>query len=372
MYNELSNSFISISDPRDNNSKHKLIDILTIATCAIICGADTWTDIAQYGTSKQEWFSTFLELNHGIPSHDTFGRVFSIINPKEFQEAFIKWIKDISDKVTGDVIAIDGKTVRHSFDTSNNKSSIHMVSAWSNQLGLVLGQIKVNDKSNEITAIPELLDKIDINKSIVTIDAMGTQKNIAKKIIKKGGDYVLALKGNHKNFSNDIKYFFEEESKNKFADVEYSFFKTTNKDHGRIETRKHYLINDLNWLSQKSEWKNLNSIIMVESERTIGDKTSKERRYYISSLTENVEKVADAIRKHWGIENSLHWILDIAFREDDSRIRIENASENFAILRHIALNLLKNEKSVKIGVKAKRLKSGWDNDYLKKVLTSIQ
>lgn len=372
MYEELSNSFISISDPRDTNTKHKLVDILTIATCAIICGADTWTDIALYGKSKQEWFSTFLELNHGIPSHDTFGRVFSIINPKEFQQAFINWIKEISTKVTGDVIAIDGKTLRHSFDTSNNKSSIHMVSAWANDLGLVLGQVKVDDKSNEITAIPELLDKIDVSKAIVTIDAMGTQKDIAKKIVKNNGDYVLALKGNQKNFFKDVEYFFQEECKNQFKDVEHSFFKTTNKDHGRIEIRKHYLIKDLNWLSQKADWENLNSIIMVESERIIGDKTSKERRYYISSLTQDVEKVANSIRKHWGIENSLHWILDVAFREDESRVRIENAAENFAILRHIALNLLKNEKSIKVGVKAKRLKAGWDNDYLKKVLTSIQ
>lgn len=372
MHNELYNSFINISDPRDTNSKHKLVDILTIAVCAVISGADTWTDIELYGKSKQEWFSTFLNLDHGIPSHDTFGRVFSLINPKDFHEAFISWIKEISNKLNGDVIAIDGNNVRHSFDATNNKSAIHMVSAWSNDLGLVLGQLKVDDKSNEITAIPELLDKIDVSKAIVTIDAMGTQKDIAKKIVKKGGDYVLALKGNHKTFSADVEYFFEEESKNNFKDIDYSFFKTTNKDHGRIETRKYYLIKDLNWLPQKDEWKELNSIIMVESERTISDKTTKERRYYISSLKEDIEIVANAIRKHWGIENSLHWILDVAFREDDSRVRIKNAAENFATLRHIALNLLKNEKTLKVGVKAKRLNAAWDNEYLKKILSSLK
>src|SRR3990172_1341865 len=361
--------FKDIEDPRIERGKlHNLIDIITIAICAVICGADTWEDIELYGETKHEWLKQFLELPNGIPSHDTFGRVFSIISPVEFQRSFLNWIKAISESIEREVVAIDGKTSRRSYDKSKGKGAIHMVSAWATANRVVLGQVKTEDKSNEITAIPELLDILALNGCIVTIDAMGCQKNISAKIIEKGADYVLALKGNQGILHEDIKLFFQDAKETSFKDIHHDFYETIDGDHGRIETRRYSIVSDIEWLEGKADWKEIKSIGMVESEREIGDKVTKETRYYISSLPSNAKLFGDAVRKHWGIENSLHWVLDVVFREDECRIRKGHAAENFAVLRHIALNLIREEKSIKRGAKGKRLKAGWDNDYLSKIL----
>ncbi len=361
--------FKDIEDPRIERGKlHNLIDIIAIAICAVICGADTWEDIELFGETKQEWLKQFLELPNGIPSHDTFGRVFSIISPVEFQRSFLNWIKAISESIEREVVAIDGKTSRRSYDKSKGKGAIHMVSAWATANRVVLGQVKTEDKSNEITAIPELLDILALNGCIVTIDAMGCQKNISAKIIEKGADYVLALKGNQGILHEDIKLFFQDAKETSFKDIHHDFYETIDGDHGRIETRRYSIVSDIEWLEGKADWKEIKSIGMVESEREIGDKVTKETRYYISSLPSNAKLFGDAVRKHWGIENSLHWVLDVVFREDECRIRKGHAAENFAVLRHIALNLIREEKSIKRGAKGKRLKAGWDNDYLSKIL----
>ncbi len=360
--------FKGLPDPRYHNKKHKLVDIMTIAICASICGADTFKQIEDFGKAKIKWFQRFLELPFGIPSHDTFGRIFAAIDPKDFQRSFIDWVQAVQDVLSGQTIAVDGKTLRRSFDTSSDKKAIHMVSAWASENGFVLGQIKTEEKSNEITAIPQLLKMLELSGCIVTIDAMGCQKKIAKTIIKKGADYLFSLKGNHSELHDDVKVFFEGCLKDKFKDVPYDFHETVDGNHGRIETRKFWTVSDINWLYGKRLWDGLKTIGMVESERQTGGETSKERRFFISSLDSDAKAFGKAVRNHWGIENSLHWTLDIAFREDESRIRKDNAPENFAVLRHIALNLLKAEKSFKGSIKTKRLMAGWETSYLEKVI----
>lgn len=365
----ISKYFGNVSDPRQDNKRHKLIDIIAIAICGVICNADSYEHIAEFGRSKYEWLKGFLELAHGIPSVDTFERVFCRIDPEEFKNSFIQWIQAINQLTKGQVVAVDGKTLRRSHDKSNGKSAIHMISAWACANGLVLGQSKTNEKSNEITAIPELLKMLEISGCIVTIDAMGCQKDICETIVAKGADYVLSLKGNQGNFHDDVRLFFQSQKQDSFKQVPFDYHETLDSEHGKIEVRRYWTTSAIDWLQGKENWKNLKTICMVERERQFADKTESETSFYIGSIGDKAIDFAHAVRSHWGIENSLHWVLDVSFREDDSRIRKGAAPENFAVLRHIALNMIKKETSLKKkSIKTKRLRAGWDNDYLLKVL----
>lgn len=372
----LSNNFIvhfsPIVDPRKDthNIRHILSDILVLTILAVLCGAETWTDVEEFGYAKEEWLKTFLQLPNGIPSHDTIGDLFSRICPKQLQSCFLSWTQSIVKISDEKIIPIDGKTLKRSYDNKNGRGAIHMVSAWSSANGIVLGQLKTEEKSNEITAIPELLGMLDIKGCIVTIDAMGCQKEIAQKIIEREADYVLALKGNHGTLHDDVKLYLDSIMDKQLKDVAHETTETIEKDHGRIEERRYLVTENIEWLPNKELWKNLKSIGVVESKRHVGDEVSAERRYYINSIAGNTEMFSKAVREHWGIENQLHWSLDVSFNEDYCRVRKDNAPENFAVIRHIVLNLLKMEKSAKVGLKIKRNKAGWDNNYLTKVLST--
>lgn len=367
--------FTDIEDPRvERTQEHKLIDILVIAICAVICGANHWTEVAIFGEAKKEWLGTFLELPNGIPSHDTFGRVFARIDPEQFQASFIKWMKAVSKVLPAEIIAIDGKTARGSHDKGIGKGAIHMVSAWATANRLVLGQEKVDEKSNEITAIPQLLEALAIAGCIITIDAMGCQKEIAQTIVDKKADYVLALKGNQGNLQEDVAQAFAYGEKTAFAQVKHDYHKTVDKDHGRLEIRECWVMPVTEWhehIRNVTAWAKLQSVIMVKSQRIIGDKRSEETRYFISSLSSSAAHLLEAVRTHWHIENKLHWVLDIAFREDECRVRKGDGAQNLAILRHIALNLLRQDTRTKAGIAAKRLKAGWDEPYLERLLGNL-
>ena len=360
--------FSIIKDPRESNRRHKLIDIITIALCAIICGCDSWEEVEDFGEFKVDWLKTFLELPHGIPSHDTFGRVFARIDPVEFQASFSNWMKAIHQATAGQVVAIDGKTLRRSHDRPAGQAPIHMVSAWASENRMVLGQVKTEAKSNEIKAIPKLLRLLDLTGCIVTIDAMGCQKKIAGQIIDQQADYLLALKGNQSQLHQDIALFFQDAAQSEFQDVPHGYHQTVDGDHGRIETRQYWIVSDIDWLEDRKDWKNLQSIVMAQREREVNEVVSAETTYYISSLDTDPQTLAHAVRGHWGIENSLHWVLDVAFREDECRVRKDHGPENLAILRHAAINLLKKESSKKRSVKRKRRIAGWDNDLLMRIL----
>jgi len=366
--------FMELEDPRrkTKNTCHNFVDVLVIAICGAICGANYWTGIAAYGRSKEEWLRTFLELPEGIPSHDTFNDIFMKIEPKQFEKCFISWVSSITQLQPGEVVSIDGKTLRRSHDNVDSKSSIHMVSAWSTSNAVVLGQFKTHEKSNEITAIPKLLEMLSIEKSMVTIDAMGCQKKIAKRILDKGADYLLAVKENQPSLYEAICKVYFDSTQTRFDESFTKYSEQTNTGHGRIETRRCWACTNLSALSiDRSEWKGLKSIVVIESERTVAEKTTIEHRLYISSRKKSAKYFLEATRDHWHIENKLHWTLDVAFREDESRLRKGDGAENFSVLRRIALNLLKKEKTEKTGVETKRLRAGWDNNYLTKVLSGL-
>lgn len=350
----------------DRRKRHKLSDIFFITLCAAICGADDWASIEQFGKAKEKWFTAVLGLKHGIPSHDTFGRVFALIDTQRFSECFSRWVADLSDLSEGEVIAIDGKCLRRSLDSASDKAAIYMVSAWATQNQWVLGQQRVDDKSNEIMAIPKLLMRLNIAGAVVTLDAMGCQTAVAQQIVDQKADYLLCLKGNQGTLHQEVKLFFE--SANTCPPVGHTRY---DGGHGRIETRIVRATSDIQWLTKDyPHWPKLTSIIAVTAIRECKDKTTEETRYFISSMdTSNPERLGQIVRAHWGIENNLHWVLDYAFREDDQRMRSGNGDANMAVVRHIALNLVKAEKTVKLGVKNKRLNAGWDEDYLLKIVT---
>jgi len=356
--------FAVIPDPRTGNRKaHKLIDIITIAIIATLCGEDDWVGIEEFGLAREEWFRQFLELPHGIPSHDTFGRVFSLISPEAFEQAFLSWTQDICRLTEGTIIAIDGKTARRSHDQTNGQKPLHLVSAWASENGMVLAQRKVDEKSNEIVAIPKLLDDLMIKGCIVTIDAIGCQKEIVHKIREKQADYAIAVKGNQKTLHDDIRTFFNDAQSREFRDIPHTYAKTVEKGHGRVEIRRYWLSPASCALLPDHGWSDLNGVGMVEAERHLDGKVTVERRYYITSLTDNIHEFARAVRAHWGIENGLHWVLDMTFREDELRIRKRNAAQNAAILRRLALNLLKQDQSAKKSLCLKRKYCSWKDDY---------
>lgn len=366
--------FATLTDPRiDHTKRHQLLDLITIALCAIISGADEWVAMEEYGNAKRGWLDTFLTLPNGIPSHDTFGRLFAALDPDQFERCFLAWVQSIAVLTGGAVVAVDGKTVRRSHDRGMGKAAVHMVSAWASADHLVLGQVAVDEKSNEITAIPALLDVLLLQGCIVTIDAMGCQTAIAAQIVDKGADYVLALKENQGSVHHEVVHLFADAHATDFADYGYDAAETVDGGHGRVEIRRYWTISDpatLAHLDPDRRWRGLRGIGMVEAERREkgrAGKVTRETRYYLTSLAD-AGAFGRAVRAHWGIENGLHWVLDIAFREDEGRARAGASAANLVVLRHIAVNLLKQERTAKVGIKNKRLKAAWDERYLLKVL----
>ena len=360
--------FAELTDPRRREVIHPLINVVVIAVCAVICGADDFVAITRFGNTKREWLARFLNLKNGIPSHDRFNAIFAAIKPAEFEKCLLSWITALHEISGGQIIAIDGKTLRRSFDAANGKSAIHMVSAWATANHISLGQVIVDAKSNEITAIPKLLEMLEISGSIVTIDAMGCQTEIARKIIDRGADYCLAVKGNQPTLHQGIVDFFKEHMDDEFRRTSARHHETNEKGHGREEYRYYAICPVPQDLPDHSRWANLKAIGIAIGDTQRDGKNCCEIRYYILSKYISGSRFAEAVRGHWGIENQLHWQLDVTFQEDLCRIRQGHADANFSILRRMALSLLKNETTAKVGIKNKRLNAGWDESYLEKVL----
>ena len=369
----IQNYFARIEDPRISSRAHKLLDIITIAICGIICGADDWVGVETIGKAKKEWLQTFLDLPAGIPSHDTFGRVFQQLDPEQFEQSFVSWIQAICTLTAGEVVAVDGKQLRRSHDRSLGKGAIHMVSAWASENHIVLGQRKVDEKSNEITAIPELLNVLALKGCIVTIDAMGCQTAIAKTIIDKEADYCLALKENQSTLYQDVQLLFDDLAQSNFSAFPFDYYKDVGKGHGRSEVRHAWTLGGdaiIPFLHGAAKWAGFKTVIKVQAERYINDKPSVDTRYFIASIPSDAKIALNAVRTHWSVENSLHWRLDVAFREDESRFRKGHGPHNLAILRHIALNILAKDGANKIGFHNRRLRAACDNLYLAQLLSN--
>lgn len=397
----LTEHFASLPDPRVARTRiHALIDILTIGLCATICGADGFVEMEAWGRAREDWLRQRLELSGGIPSHDTFNRVFARLDPEAFARCFLAWVEELREAFpppspapavpaegsaasapVATLVALDGKRLRRSFDRAGGGAALHLVSAWATEQRLVLGQVKVAEGANEITALPELLSLLDVAGCIVTIDAIGCQRELARQIVVQGGDYVLALKGNQPALLEDVQLFLDDAHEQGFRGVAHQAHQTFDAEHGRQERRAYFVSGEVAWLRERHQtdgtesWAGLESIGMVEARRRDGGPgtpESVERRYYIRSLAADdagsAQRFAEAVRGHWGIENGLHWVLDVAFREDDCRVRREHAPQNLATLRQLAVNLLRREKTARVGVKTRRLKAGWDLHYLERVL----
>ena len=359
--------FSKLEDPRvDRNKKHELIDVIVLCVCAVVSGAEGWSDIEEFGRTKLEWLRRYVPLANGVPVDDTIARIISALSVRGFQDCFMSWMEDVVKLSDGEIIAVDGKTQRRSHDRKRGMKAMHMVSAWACSNAVVLGQVKTEEKSNEITAVPELLDKLELSGCIVTLDAMGCQRAIAKQVKEGGGDYVLAVKGNQKQLNREVRRYFDAARERDFECEGIENDETAEDGHGRVESRSYYLSTDLGTLSCVKKWNGLRAVGMVESECWNDGRVSIEQRYYITSL-EDVETFGRAVRSHWGIENELHWRLDVTFREDEGRIRRGNAPHNMGVIRHVAVNLLKRE-STKISVRKKRIRAALNDGFRDKVL----
>jgi predicted transposase YbfD/YdcC len=370
--------FSVIPDPRvERTREHRLVDVLIMAVCTLLCGGESFYDMEEFGHAKRDWFESFLDLPNGIPSHDTFNRVFAALDPDAFLNCFVQWTQALRQTINQEIVAIDGKALRRAYQKKEHIK--YIVSAWAEENHLVLGQVPVDEKSNEITAIPELLRVLELSGCIVTLDAMGCQRNIAKEIKEADADYVLALKGNQASVHEEVKSFLDAAIDERHAQrpkgaalskvaAGLASTQTIEKGHGRIETRRYYQSDQLGWFADRGAWEGLTSVGVVEATREINGSKTTERRYYLSSLPVNIELFAHAVRSHWGIENKLHWVLDISFGEDYSRARSGHAAENLATLRRLALNLLKKETTKKRSIKGKQLNASWDHSYLTRLL----
>ena len=352
--------FAGIPDPRlDRTRRHELVDILVIAICTLLCGGEGFNDMEDFGKAKEEWFRTFLKLPNGIPTHDTFNRLFAALAPDRFLDSFLAWTQSLRQAVGEEIVAMDGKALRRAMRKGGMP---YVVSAWAVRNGLVLGQLRVEEKSNEITAVPRLLRALDLAGCIVTLDAMGCQKRTAREIIDADANYVLALKGNQETVHDEVRTYLDDAILN--APSELACTQTVEKDHGRIETRRYWQSDRLDWFADRNKWEGLRSVGVVESIREINGKAQTERRYFLCSLPLDVHRFANAVRSHWGVENQLHWVLDVQFNEDQSRARSGHAAENLATLRRLALNLLKRDTTKKRGIRGKQKNAGWSHPYL--------
>lgn len=374
----IAHHFTEIEDPRLERRKlHSLHDILTLSICASICGADGFVAIEEFGHAKYEWLRRFLDLPNGIPSHDTIGRVFALIETEQFERCFIQWMQSVFEATEGEVVPCDGKRLRRSYDRASNKAALHMVGAWATENGLLLGGMETASKSNEIKTIPKLLELLELRGCVVTIDAAGCHKAIAEQLVAQGADYVLALKANQGGLFEDVEALFERASLHQrpsrtTAHRGVAFAKTTDGGHGRIEKRRCWAVPiEEAGLIDTEGWVGLHTVAMIERERSTKAKTTLERHYYISTLAADAVRLLEVVRRHWHVENRVHWVLDVAFSEDQSRVRSGHAAANLALVRRLALSALQREKSLKRGVGTKRLRAGWDERYLLKVLQQI-
>ena len=366
--------FGDLPDPRvQGRCDHQLIDIILIAVCAVLCGAESWSEVEEFGQVKEAWLKQYLDLPNGIPSHDTFSRVFRLVDAGEFQRRFMGWVEQHFRIPRGQVVAVDGKTARGSKDSFQGQEAIHLVSAWASETGVLLGQRQIDEKSNEITAVPELLKLLFIKGCIVTVDALNCQKDIAQTVIEREADYVFALKANHPQLYQDVIDWFDWARQRDFRDVKHNFHQTVTKGHGRLEIRRCWAIADplaLESLGYYEGWAGLQTVVMVERERRLADKTQTETVYYVSSLPADARRILNATRAHWSVENAFHWTMDVIFGEDASRVRLDEAPENFAVIRHIALNLLKRHPA-KLSLKRKRFRAALDDAFLLDLLTQF-